>query len=146
MSNLKAVLKQTLIEAAVAYGTRNDYGKKFAGAGVLFLSGYIIITAIIVLGNALSLRLEPQYGDEDSELLAGLFFVAVSSLMSYGGLKIMSRGNNQKVQEIREQAKQVATLISEDMLEDMRRPVYENPKTAVALAAIAGFLAGGRLK
>jgi hypothetical protein len=146
MSDIKSIARQAVVEAITAYSLKGDSGKKIAGAGIIFLAGYIILSGILVLGFALYLWLEPEFGAAQSALWSGLFFILLSAIMILASARFMQSGKAHKEIQIRHQAEQIADLLTEDVIDELRRPVCENPKTAVALAAIAGYVAGGRLK
>ncbi len=146
MSGLTSVLKQALIQAALAYSGQSSHRNNFAGAGIIFFSGYLIFSGIIVLGVALYLWLEPQIGDARAALLSGFFLIIVSVLMIFSALGIMNRGKARQEVAARLRAEQLADLMSGDLVDEIKRPVCENPKTAMILAVLAGFIAGERLK
>lgn len=118
-------------------------GKSKAGLGLMSLTLLLAGAAVIFFLYATYIWLSQNFPPSTAAYYAGgitLAAAALTSLAGYGLSQYRQYRIRQIKREVRETVQEALTIVT-DELED---PVKDNPKTSVALAAFAGYVAGDR--
>ncbi len=124
---------------------RNDglgFSLNFCGLGLMALSFILLGITMIFLLLALQAYAEELYGAPLSWLVtaAGTFILASAALLA-GHISKRKKG---LIHRIKNEVEQDLSPISQ-FAEDLAGPIKEHPLASVALAALAGLLAGDKL-
>jgi hypothetical protein len=139
MAYLIPLIQQMLI--SIMTGSRSSPRFVLAEVVLIAISVVLTCTGLIFGLHAENLWLETKYTPEIAALATGVTAIAFA-LVSFGMGKSMGEAKKRDyvdtTPDIGNTIKQVIEAIGEE-LED---PIRDNPKTAVALASLAGFVAG----
>lgn len=130
-----------LMQRAAAPPPPPRTGGNFA---LLALAGGGIVAGLVLANVALHTFLSGLYADDLAALLtAGAVFAEALAAL---GLRALLQQRNKEVATAAPQIspEEIQKMLGE-LYEGFEEPVRENPKTAVALAAVAGMLLGRRL-
>lgn len=145
MSTLKPLLRQTIIEGAIAYTMRRNHRNDLAGFGMMVFAAFIGLFSFAFLSVGVWFWLTPIYGEAIAAWLAGLVLLVVTGLFVLLGYQAAYRKKEITERQARAQIEQVYDLLADELALEIGDPVRENPKTALAAAALAGFIAGDRI-
>ncbi len=118
----------------------------------LVLCGVVLgVMSVVTLFIAEYLYLATLYSAPLAALGVACTALALSLLACAGGMMVMSSKRNRRARHIPQAASQpdIAKTVSaliDSIAEELEDPIRENPKTAVAIAGLAGFLAGDQVR
>lgn len=140
MTPLFAIAENLLIDRLVS----NDApltGKSKAGIGLTFFAGFMLLTACGFFIYAAYLWMSSRFEPEIAASIAGGFTLMLSALCALGAYAI--------VQYKRYRLSKLKSEITDTMYSaldlaetELAEPIKNNPKTAVLVASLAGFIAG----
>lgn len=145
MDRVIPVLKDAVVAALIAQAARPKRRADMAGAGLIILAGLISFLALIFGSLALYTALDVRYSAQAAlAIVAGaLLFVAL--VVGWSGMRFFSRQEREVRVRSREEIRSLVDTLADDVLPGIAQPVKENPKTALAAAALAGFLTGEKI-
>ena len=118
--------------------------KNKLGLGLMALSGFLFLLALSFLSVFGYIQLQTIYPAAQAALLmaAGVFILFLCTALSgYLIFKKKSKHTNVRRQHLTDMIYQFGELIGDEI----DTPIRDNPKTAVLLASLAGFVAGEKL-
>ncbi len=111
---------------------------------LLLVSGFFLAVGMVFIVYAVHVAVMKTYSSEAAAAATGSIMVAIALLCALGSY-IADRIKHQKIQKVKDDITN-AILMALDTVEDtVTTPVKDSPKTSVASAAVAGFLAGEAL-
>jgi hypothetical protein len=146
MNSLKPLIKKAVAEGIIAQANRHSYKRDAAGAGVIFMAGLIALAALGFLIASVYTVLLLIYPVQIAAALTGAGLLILSGLIFWSGARLMQQKRREDETVTRERIESLVDVMADNVTEEMSEPVRDNPKTAMAAAAIAGFLAGDRLR
>ncbi len=145
MERLMPVIKEAVVSGLIAQATRRDRRLDLAGIELVALSGFVLMLATVFASLAGYHWLTQYYSPPAAYIMISGVLLLSSAIFFLIGLRAMNRGERKSVKQSREEISKLVDVITDDLAEDIAEPVRENPKTALAAAALAGFLAGDRI-
>jgi F0F1-type ATP synthase membrane subunit a len=143
MNGVKLIAEQLLINSILSNGAPFT-GKTKVGLGLIGLSGILLFIGTGFMIYAGYIWLSAQYSPELAAAFTGASMMAaalVCALCAYAFLHYR-RYNMRRVRKDVETALHMALEFVDD---ELGSPIRENPKTAAAIALIAGFLTGDKV-
>jgi hypothetical protein len=145
LAYLMPVIKQLLIEGVMS--SRSPILPKVSAAGIslMGLSGALAIIGIAFVMVSEYFWLKAMYMPDMAALFTAGTAVFLSLFFGLIGMAIMKQGKDRHAVHTPPQdiAKTIGALV-DSLGEELEQPIRENPKTAVMLASLAGFVAGDR--
>lgn len=114
------------------------------GLCLMVLSGLVLLSALFFFTLAGYGWLLTEFSQPEAAFYTGLALMLACALMALGGYSSLKKKPKAALaveKDAMDFVQTLATTVSNDLAE----PIQENPKTAMLLAATAGFLAGERL-
>lgn len=147
MEGVFPIIRDIVVNGVLARATERDYRPVMVGSGIMALAGIIFVLALIFASLALFGFLQTVYSDPVAySILAAVLLVLCGITMIAGRRAMTARATAISAQSQQEVKELIDQLLSEDLWDDIRRPVQDHPKTALATAAVAGFVAGDRMR
>lgn len=143
MHFLMPFIEQFIIDAIMGMKPVASPKNKF-GLGLAVLSGFFFFLTLFFVSLFGYNQLQTLYTQSDAALImaAGIFILGISSsLGAYFIFKRKSKHHHARKQHITGLVAQIGDLIGEEI----DGPIRDNPKTAMILASLAGFVAGDKL-
>lgn len=140
MSTLITTLENVLIDRVLSKDAPFT-GKSKAGLGLFTLALAFLLIALAFFIYAAYLWMSKNYPPEVAATLMGgliLSLAAISGIVAYAILSYKRLRMKKLKNEIIETMQSAIELADEEISE----PIKENPKTAVLIASLAGFVAG----
>ncbi len=145
MERLLPIVKEAVVSGLIAQATHRDRRSDMAGIGLIIFAGVVFLLAVIFCAMAGYHWLAQQYSTPVSfSIIAGTLLVT-SALFFVLGQKAMGHSQRNSTRRSREEISKLFDIVTDELSQDIAEPVKENPKTSLAAAAIAGFLAGDRI-
>ncbi len=145
LAYLMPVIKQLLIEGVMS--SRSPILPKVNATGIslIGLSGVLAVIGIAFLMISEYFRLKAVYMPDAAALITAGTAVFMSIFCGLIGMAVMKREKDRHIAHTPPQdiAKTISALV-DSLGEELEQPIRENPKTAVMLASLAGFVAGDR--
>lgn len=138
------ILKQLLVEG-IMNSNRSLPGFNPAGLGIIAFSAVLAVLGFGFLLYAGFIQLQDYYSSDIAALIVAGTSLILAPVVAWVGKKIfkkqsfVSHGHSLHQGDL---AKTVTQLI-DSLGEELEEPIKENPKTALMVASLAGFLAGG---
>ena len=142
MHALLPLLEQAVINGIVHKKAPLMRKNKF-GMGLALLSGLLLISACGLGIYAAFVWLSVSYAAHIAALYTALGVLACSIVSMFAGLALLKK--KPKPEFGHQEISQIISDISDVVGPEMTQPIQDNPKTAVMLASLAGFVAGDRL-
>ncbi|MAE51103.1 MAG: hypothetical protein CMH27_04775 [Micavibrio sp.] len=142
MQGVIALLEQYAINRIMGAGSPVSHKSK-AGLGLMALAGFLLLLGLGFLTYALNLWLYEMYAPQVATAITGGLCIFASLLIVMIGYLILQFKKMQH-QKSQQEAMEMAVALIDYAQEELREPVEQNPKTSLALAATAGFVAGQR--
>jgi len=115
-----------------------------AGLGLMLVSVVPAGVGIAFLGYSEFLFLQEFYSPEFASLLTAFTALTLSGILGWTGYHTFKREKSRPHSHNNEIISAIHSFI-EDIAEDLEDPIRENPKVAVLLASIAGFVAADQI-
>jgi hypothetical protein len=140
------ILKQLLVEGFMN-SKRSLPGFNPAGLGIMAFAAVLAVFGFGFLLYAGFLQLQDYYASDIAALIVGGSALMMAFLISWVGKKIFWKQPfiSQDIGPQGDLAKTVTQLL-DSLGEELEEPIRENPKTALMVASLAGFLAGGQAR
>lgn len=140
MGGALALIEQLVIDRVLSNGVPFT-GKSKAGLGLVVLSGLFLLlgTGFIIWGSYLWLSY--HYTRDIAALVTGLVIFCLSILMALGAYALL-KFRERNFQKIKADVANSFRALLETADEELTGPLRENPKMAVLIASLSGFLAG----
>ena len=141
---LAAIAKQIVVEGITGAAVRKSRTTP-AGYGLYALAGGIGIIGVVFLAIAVYGLLLTAFSMPAAATMTGAGILALSGILVWVAQTVFEK---KKRIIATEEIKQVDVMVSQLMdavSDEIGVPVRENPKTALALAGLAGLMLGGRL-
>ncbi len=145
MEGMLPVLKEAIVSGVVATATRRGPRKKLAGMAVMVFAGLVLFLAIVFIALANYEWLSAQYSSPVAYLVIGLTLLLLSAITFFLARASLHSHERNIDEHSREEISRLVDLLAEELSGELAEPVRNNPKTSLAAAAVAGFLAGDRL-
>ena len=142
MHGIIALLEQYAIDRIMSGGAPFTHKSK-AGLGLMALAGFFLLLGLGFLTYALNLWLFQIYTPQVATAITGGACVFVS-LLTVTIAYLVLQYKKVQVQKSQLDALEIVTALIEYVDEELREPVAQNPKTSLAVAATAGYVAGNR--
>jgi len=116
-------------------------GKSKAGFGLFAFAGLMLLVAVGFFLYAAFLWLDGNYAPEVAAMLAGALTAGVAlicGLIAYGVLLY----KRHRIRKMRQEIAGTVQTALELADEELSQPVRENPKMAVLVASLAGYIVG----
>ena len=147
MAALTPVLKQMMLDGIMSSPSMPRL-PRISATGIFFL-WFAAVTAVLAVGFLLFAEyayLTVTYTPEMAALGVACTAMAISLLSAATGMVVMNKRSAKAKRMINMQpqpdiAKTITGLI-DSLSEELEEPIRENPKTAIMIASLAGFLAG----
>ncbi|MGQ0527375.1 MAG: phage holin family protein [Alphaproteobacteria bacterium] len=120
------------------------FSKVKIGLGLIALSGFFILCGLGFIVFAAHLWFRTQFTPEISYALTGLIFIGfglIGCWVTYALAQYHKRIFRKFKNDITETIESLFELLDEELKE----PISENPKAAVLLASLGGYVAGKKL-
>lgn len=142
---ISALVKQLIVDGIVSTASRTTINNS-ASVGLYALAGGISIIGIVFLAIAVYGLLLENLTMPAAASITGAGILALAGVFvligKYAVKKIARRRHTEKFHNV----EVLVGQLLEDVLGDIENPIRENPKTAMILAGLAGFMAGDRLQ
>lgn len=146
MHGLLPIVKIAASELLAVKASRNSLGDNLTGLAWYVIGGVSLIIALIFAGIAGYGYLQTMMPAPAASGVMALIFIAVAGSFAIAGRQMMRKDNQKKKDaHVEKFATQLTEQIAEFLDQDFSGPIRDNPKSALMTAAVAGFLAGGRL-
>jgi uncharacterized protein (DUF849 family) len=139
MNALYALAEQAVINGVLSKNTP-FMRKNKVGLGLAALSGLLFFTSVVFAIIAAYGWLLATYAQPIAALIVAAAVLGGSIIVGFTGYALLRKRPKPAMQE-----GEITTLIADAVRlidEELAEPVQDNPKTAVALAGLAGFVAG----
>ncbi|MBI1301923.1 MAG: hypothetical protein GC137_09745 [Alphaproteobacteria bacterium] len=140
MSVLLATAENILVDRLVSDKPPFTRRSK-TGFGLFALAGLLLGIALCFLIYASHLWLAENYPPETAAMFAGflaLGLAALCCLFAYGVIQY----KRSQVKKLKKEIANTMNSVLEIANEEFGQPIKDNPKTAVIIASLAGFIAG----
>lgn len=143
MTALTPIIKQLLVEGFMN-SSRSLAAFNPAGIGVMAFAALLAASGFGFLLFAGFLQLAKYYTNDLSALIIAGSCLVLAPVIAWIGKKIFKKQSivSHRDSHPGDMAKTVTQLI-DSIGEELEDPIRENPKTALMVASLAGFLAGG---
>lgn len=139
MPLVEQVIINGLVSRKAPFMSKNKFG-----LALIAMSGLLFLTATIFLIIAGYSWLLIHYTAPAAALIcAAAVYIAGATVALTGYLSLKKRPAPRPANE--NEINQIVTLIAEAVDEEWAKPIQENPKTALLLATVGGFMAGDYL-
>ncbi|MGZ9097056.1 MAG: phage holin family protein [Micavibrio sp.] len=140
------ILKQLLVEGFMN-SNRSLPGFNPTGLGIMAFSAVLGVLGFGFLLYAGFLQLQDYYASDIAALIVGGTALVVALLLAWIGKKVFRKQSfmSQGMTQQGDLAKTVTQLL-DSLGEELEEPIRDNPKTALMVASLAGFLAGGHAR
>lgn len=142
---ISALVKQLIVDGIVSTASRTTINNS-ASVGLYALAGGISIIGVVFLAIAVYGLLLENLTMPAAASITGAGILALAGVFvligKYAVKKIARRRHTEKFHNV----EVLVGQLLEDVLGDIENPIRENPKTAMILAGLAGFMAGDRLQ
>ena len=143
MANYKAIFEQILM-GYLASGKISLSGQSKGLVSLFILSGVTALAGFVFLGWGSFIWLEKYYSTDIALLAIGGATLLFSLLTAMSGWAVIKYRQYQ-FQKIKSDLADIFHEAWELADQELREPVNDNPKTAVLLASVAGFMTGKHL-
>lgn len=146
MGMLEPILAQLLVEGFMPRPEKRSSGFRKAGYGFVALAGLLAAAGTVYLLIATNAYLETIYVSGISALLtAGTAFIL--SAICFLVYKIADGAKKPVLQSKSNVSPAVDALMTilDEATQGLEKPIADNPRVSVALASLAGFMAGNKL-
>lgn len=139
MSEIMATVEDLIVEAVVGGKALLPHINKAEWA-LLATSALFAVTGVFFLALSLNRYFENIYAPDKAALVSAVvvFTGALLAMMLRALLRLRKESN---IESSRKEIRDNIHVLIRDVCTELEDPVRENPKTAVAVAALAGFLA-----
>ncbi len=142
MKGVLGIAEQVFLTKLVTSETPVSENKKI-GMNFIFITGFFVALAFLILLYAAYLYIERTYNQEIALVFVGGAALTIAGLNALVGYSYYRYKRNQVLK-----LKQDLIDIMEDALEyiddELAQPVKDYPKASIAISAIAGFMSGER--
>lgn len=145
MSSLKPLIKKAIAEGVIAQTSKRSFKRDAAGAGIIAVSGLVALGGLGFLTASAYVTLLGTFDPGFSALIIGVSLVVLALLAIWTGLQVMGQKRVENEQQTRREVESLIDVLTDEVAGDISQPVQENPKTSLAAAALAGFIAGDKL-
>lgn len=145
--NWQASLLEPLVMAALVSG-RSAWAAHRLGSApsiLVVLSACLGLVAALFLLAGGYIWLEHLYGTQLAVLIVGSAAASLSFLMLVASWTII-RIRRKRIAAYQGNIMKTVESAIESLMSEIEEPVRNNPKSAVALAAMAGYMAGGKMQ
>jgi hypothetical protein len=146
MERLMPLLKEALISGALAHVVRGRNDRNFAAFGLVLLGGFLVALASVFLSLACFHWLQGLYAPPVAGIACAALLLALSLALFLVGRALAGRAESAGARRSQEEIDRLVSLVTDELPQELIAPVKENPKTALALAAITGLLLGGKIR
>jgi len=141
MERLLPLIKGAAVNGLVAKASGREQRKMAAGAGMFVLAAGIFFLALIFAAVAAFGFLTLVYSQPVALSLVAAGLLVITGLLLLGGARMIKRGHQHVDIQARQEATRLVDMFSDDFLKELEEPIRDHPKTALAGALLAGFLA-----
>jgi hypothetical protein len=135
-------IKEAAISGLLPLLQERSYRVNFVGLGFVIFALPLSAAAFIFFALAIYSILAPLYGAATAFIWAGVLLILLAGGSLYTGARLLQeRRPSQPLYTPQEISLMVDTM-TRDIETEVAGTVQENPKTSLAVAAMAGFLAG----
>jgi hypothetical protein len=148
MEQFLPLIKDTLVSAVLAEATRRAQKRSIAGLVLYVLAGFVLALALGFLSIACYDWLLTKYSTQASAGICAAILAGVAVVVLAGAHYLRTRNRGADEMLAGESMQQLMAAVSdaaEQLPHELAVPVKENPKTSLALAAVAGLLVGNRI-
>lgn len=142
MRDLATSLEQILIDRVLS-NKASFTGRSKAGFGLLAFSGLLLCLGLGFLLGAAYLWFDKNYTPEVAAAMTGILSMLLA-LLGAAGAYFFAYFRRRRIQTLKSEIAETVQTALEYADEELGEPVRENPKTAVMIASLAGFVAGER--
>lgn len=145
MEQLLPVIKNAMVNGLVDQAVHRDNRKSLAGLALAVLAGLVFFLAVVFAALGGYHFLIVLYSPPIAYMIIGAVLLVLCGAILFWAQHILKKESRKVSAHSREELTQLVTVIIDGFSHDLAEPVRHNPKTAMAAAAIAGYLAGGKM-
>lgn len=138
-----ALLEQFLIDRVISSAAPVSHGSK-TWLGLMVLAGFFLCLGSVYLFYAFYLWLLTVYTPQGAAVVTAAMCFGLA-LLIVAALWLMLQYKKHKTASVQDNLMETVTQLMAYVDEELREPVANNPKAALAIATAVGFLAGKRL-
>lgn len=143
MGHLLKTAEHMIIDRALNSETLFSSNHK-TGLSLLASAGLMLAVALGFFIYAGYLWLNATYDPQTATMLAGLMALALAVLCALGAYGV-TRYKRWRVERFKNEIADTMHMALEMADEELAEPVRDNPKTALLIASLAGFIAGEKM-
>lgn len=143
MSNLLATAENLLIDRILSDDSPFS-GKSKARLGLSTLAGLLLAVALGFFIYASYIWMTSNYPPETAAIMAGGLTLLTSCICSLSAYAI-AHYKRTRIKQMKQDMTKTMQNALEMADDELSQPIKDNPKTAILIASLAGFIAGEKL-